>query len=69
MRNNKLEDLEKQNRSLLFVLAMSIALNIFMNVAKNKQIESKKNSVEFLQDFNTELIQALEECQNVHSQH
>lgn len=59
---SQIHNLKRQNRALLFGLALSIAFNIFMNVKREKVIKKKNEQVELYTDISLELIEDLEEC-------
>ena len=56
------ENLEKQNKALLFGFALSLALNIFTQSEKNKKINDIKKTKDRYLDINIELIEELNRC-------
>jgi hypothetical protein len=59
---SQISNLKRQNKALIFGLALSIAINIFVNVKKDKIIKNKNQQVERYTDVSLELIKDLERC-------
>jgi hypothetical protein len=59
---SQISNLKRQNKALIFGLALSIAVNVFVNVKKDKIIKNKNQQVERYTDVNLELIKDLERC-------
>jgi hypothetical protein len=56
-------NLERQNRALLFGLALSIALNIFLNTNKQREISEHKQRTERYMDVSYTLAENLQRCE------
>lgn len=56
------ENLEKQNKALLFAFALSLALHIFTQAEKTRRIDDIKKVKDKYLDINIELIEDLNQC-------